>query len=162
MTRSFSLCCAAQAIQRVCENPERTGQVGPVPVGVGGRQLPPDLHRLLGHRQRLGRAAQLREPDVARYLNGHPLTDDAVLIVSELATNAVLYSGSAGRSFTVRAELFAGYLWLEVEDLAGVEWERKPGDGTHGLDIVTALCGEWELEETGDGTRVVWARLELP
>jgi hypothetical protein len=60
----------------------------------------------------------------------------------------------------VRAELFAGYLWLEVEDLAGREWERKPGDGTHGLDMVTALSGEWDVEETGDGTRVVWARLE--
>jgi hypothetical protein len=60
----------------------------------------------------------------------------------------------------VRAELFAGYLWLEVEDLAGAEWERKPGDGTHGLDMVTALSGEWDVEETGDGTRVVWARLE--
>jgi anti-sigma regulatory factor (Ser/Thr protein kinase) len=104
----------------------------------------------------------LARHDVARYLNGHPLTDDAVLIVSELATNAVLYSGSAGRTFILRAELFAGYLWLEVEDLAGVEWERKAGDGTHGLDIVTALSGEWDAEDTGDGTRVVWARLELP
>ena len=98
--------------------------------------------------------------DVARYLDGHPLTDDAVLIVSELATNAIRHSGSYGQSFTVRAELFAGYLWLEVEDLAGREWERKPGDGTHGLDMVTALSGEWDVEETGDGTRVVWARLE--
>jgi anti-sigma regulatory factor (Ser/Thr protein kinase) len=29
--------------------------------------------------------------DVARYLDGHPLTDDAVLIVSELATNAIRF-----------------------------------------------------------------------
>ena len=39
------------------------GEVGAVAVGVGGGQLPVDGDGLLGDRQRVGRAAQLREPD---------------------------------------------------------------------------------------------------
>jgi anti-sigma regulatory factor (Ser/Thr protein kinase) len=57
--------------------------------------------------------------EVRAYLDGCPRSDDAVLIASELSANAVLHSRSAGRSFTVRAELFPSYCWVEVEDLGG-------------------------------------------
>ena len=53
---------------------------------------------------------------VARYLDGHPVTDDAVLIVSELASNAVLHSDSAGGFFTVSVELHETYCYIEVEE----------------------------------------------
>jgi hypothetical protein len=42
---------------------------------------------------------------VARYLAGCPAADEAVLVVSELAANAVVHSASRGAFFTVRAEL---------------------------------------------------------
>ena len=58
-SRRFGFGSAVQAIQHTSEDQKRPGQVGPVPVGVGGAQLPPDRHRLLRHRQRLSRAAQL-------------------------------------------------------------------------------------------------------
>ena len=45
---------------------------------------------------------------VARYLAGCPAADEAVLIVSELAANAIVHSASRGAFFTVRAELHAG------------------------------------------------------
>jgi len=100
--------------------------------------------------------------DVARHLAGHPATDDAVLIVSELASNAILHSHSKGQSFTVRAETFPGYLWLEVEDLGG-PWNLRPRDAArpHGLDVVEALTGpdNWGVDG-GEAGRVVWARLE--
>ncbi len=99
--------------------------------------------------------------EVARHLNGCPVKDDALLIVSELATNAVLHSESAGAFFTVRAERHASYLWLEVEDLGG-EWHcRTTEDRPHGLDIVNTLAGadNWGVETVSDGDRVVWVRL---
>jgi hypothetical protein len=40
-----------------------------------------------------------------------------VLIVSELASNAILHSASQGEFFTVRAELHPDYVWIEAEDL---------------------------------------------
>ena len=100
--------------------------------------------------------------EVARYLAGHPATDNAVLITSELASNAILHSHSKGQSFTVRAEIYPGYLWLEVEDLGG-PWNLRPRDTDrpHGLNVVEALTGpdNWGVDG-GEAGRVVWARLE--
>jgi serine/threonine-protein kinase RsbW len=100
---------------------------------------------------------------VARYLNGHPVTDDAVLVVSELASNAVLHSDSADGFFTLHAELHATYFYIEVED-AGGEWTPKLPDGSrpHGFDVVEATAGPdgWGVEGDDLG-RVAWCRLEL-
>lgn len=109
-----------------------------------------------------GRADQVRDARryVARYLNGCPAAADAIMIVSELASNAVLHSDSAGQFFTIRCELFSSYVWVEVEDLGG-EWHCKAEeDRPHGLAIINALAGpdNWGID--GDATgRVVWARL---
>jgi hypothetical protein len=100
---------------------------------------------------------------MARYLAGCLAADEAVLIVSEFAANAVVHSASRGAFFTVRAELHAGYVWVETEDLGG-PWHCRPPDGRpHGLDMVEALTGPdgWGVETTTGGGRVVWARLDL-
>jgi anti-sigma regulatory factor (Ser/Thr protein kinase) len=101
---------------------------------------------------------------VARHLIGCAAAYDAVLIVSELTSNAVLHSASRGEFFTVRAELHADYVWVETEDLGG-PWRCRPADDRpHGLDVVQVLAGPdgWGVETTSDGGRVVWARLDLP
>ena len=99
---------------------------------------------------------------VRECLAGCPAAADAVLIVSELAANAVLHSASRGRSFTVRCEVFRDYVWVEVEDLGG-PWHCRQRDGRpHGLDIITALAGDnWGAEPTTDGHRITWARVEF-
>ena len=76
-----------------------------------------------------GRADQVQHARraVARYLAGSPAADDAVLIVSELAANAILHSASRGEFFTVRAELHPDYVWIEAEDLGG-PWRRRQPD----------------------------------
>ena len=114
-----------------------------------------------------GRADQVARVrrEISAHLDGCPASDDAVLIASELAANAVTHSASTGGFFTVRVEAYPGnYLWVESEDLGG-EWHCKPADGRpHGLDIVEALAGpdNWGVETTSDGDRIVWARLDLP
>jgi anti-sigma regulatory factor (Ser/Thr protein kinase) len=98
------------------------------------------------------------------YLAECPAADDAALVVTEFASNAVLHSLSRVGTFTVRCQLFRTYVWVEVEDEGG-DWCRPEPDGRpHGLDIVSLLAGEggWGIEQTGEGQRVVWARLELP
>jgi serine/threonine-protein kinase RsbW len=110
-----------------------------------------------------GRPDQVRRvrAAVARYLDGCPAADDAVLVVSEIAANAVLHSQSSGDFFTVRCELYPDYVWVECEDLGG-SWHCRPPDGRpHGLDVVEALAGPdgWGTEETSDGDRIVWVRL---
>jgi anti-sigma regulatory factor (Ser/Thr protein kinase) len=113
-----------------------------------------------------GRADQLRHvrQAVARHLAGCPAADDATLILSELAANAVVHSASRGQFFTVRAEVFPSYVWVEAEDLGGPWRRRKAEDRPHGLDVVEALTGPngWGVETTTGGGRVVWARIDLP
>jgi anti-sigma regulatory factor (Ser/Thr protein kinase) len=112
-----------------------------------------------------GRADQVSvaRHEVSRFLAGCPVADDAVLVTSELASNAVLHSGSRGQFFTLRCERFPGYVWIEVEDLGG-HWGVKLPDAArpHGLDIVDALCGEdnWGVDGDERG-HVVWCRLEV-
>jgi serine/threonine-protein kinase RsbW len=107
-----------------------------------------------------GQVAQVRA-GLREYLAGCPRSDDAVLVASELAANAVLHSRSAGQSFTVRAEVFRDYCWVEVEDLGGPWLCRQRDDRPHGLDLVTALAGEnWGVETSG-GCRVTWARVSF-
>jgi anti-sigma regulatory factor (Ser/Thr protein kinase) len=113
-----------------------------------------------GHLDQVHRVRQA----VARYLAGCPAADEAVLIVSELAANAIVHSASRGALFTVRAELHADYVWVEAEDLGG-PWHCRPPDGRpHGLDLVEALTGPdgWGVDTTTGGGQVVWARLDLP
>ena len=67
-----------------------------------------------------GRADQIRDVRafLAGILDGCPVTDEAVLIADELASNAVRHSnsGKPGGRFTVRVEIHKpDYLWVEVE-----------------------------------------------
>jgi anti-sigma regulatory factor (Ser/Thr protein kinase) len=111
-----------------------------------------------------GRAEEVRHVrrDVARYLGGCPGTDDAVLIASEFAANAVLHSRSRGEQFTIRVELHPDHVRVECQD-AGGPWRGRhhDHDRPHGLNIVEALTGPsgWGTQTTGDGGRFVWARL---
>jgi anti-sigma regulatory factor (Ser/Thr protein kinase) len=102
---------------------------------------------------------------LSRFLADCPLADDALLICSELATNAILHSESRlpGGWFAVRAEVRDGdYVWLEVEDQGG-RWAEDDSseEGGRGLEIVAMLADYWDVR--GDDTaRVVCARLDWP
>ena len=110
-----------------------------------------------------GQAEQVREVrrDLAQYLGDCPVADDMVLIADELAANCIMHTRSRGASFCVRCELSPTSARIEVEDMGGPWRQRKHNDRPHGLDIVEALTGAdgWDTETTGDGGRVVWARL---
>jgi len=103
---------------------------------------------------------------LGRMLADCRMRDDAVLICSELATNAIQHSDSAqpGGQFTVRAEVRDGdYVWVEVEDQGGrwaAEDEHSDQRG-RGLEITAMLADYWDIR--GDDTgRVVCARLDWP
>jgi anti-sigma regulatory factor (Ser/Thr protein kinase) len=100
---------------------------------------------------------------VTRHLAGCAAANDAVLIASELAANAILHSRSRAGHFTIRTELYPDHVRIEAEDSGG-PWRRRQPDGRpHGLDMVEALTGpdSWGTETTTSGGRIVWARLDL-
>jgi anti-sigma regulatory factor (Ser/Thr protein kinase) len=88
--------------------------------------------------------------------------DDAQLLVSELATNAVVH---AATDFSVSVHVSAGRVYVEVRDgdPAPLTLERDEPElsapGGHGLRIVGRLAGSWgsRVEEHG---KVLWFSVE--
>jgi anti-sigma regulatory factor (Ser/Thr protein kinase) len=112
-----------------------------------------------------GDAGQVRAARrfLAGLLDGCPAADDALLCVSELATNAVLHSrsGRPGGRFTVCAKVRAGSVRVAVADEGG-PWghERDSGgQGGRGLLIVGELASRWGRDEGGTG-RTVWFEID--
>jgi hypothetical protein len=101
--------------------------------------------------------------DAARCLAGCARTDEALLVLNEIITNAVLHSGSRGEFFSIVVEVHGGYCWVECEDLGGIWHCKAEEDYPHGLGIVDALAGEdnWGIDGDEAG-RIVWVRLPFP
>ena len=102
---------------------------------------------------------------VARVLDGNPRADDAALLTSELATNAVLHTASGqGGTFAVAVRQHAKRVRVEVWDAGAAtapvvrspDRERESGAG---LGLVESIAERWG--HLGDGAgRVVWFELE--
>lgn len=111
--------------------------------------------------------AQHVRADLAKLTADCPVTDDVILLASELATNAILHSrsGYPARTFTVRATLYPGdYAWIEVIDQGG-PWNVDARDDEHGrgLAIVAAVAGDGNWGIDGDAAaRAAWFRLNWP
>ncbi len=101
---------------------------------------------------------------LSAFLADSRATDDALVCLSELATNAIEHGNSArlGGRFTVRASNQTGTLRVEVEDDGG-PWQEPGSHDPHrgrGLLIVAALAHAWGVIDSPAGRRVVW--FEVP
>ena len=94
-------------------------------------------------------------------LSDSPLADDAVLCLSEVATNSVIHSKSRGQGgrFSINVERYANdHVRVEVKDQGG-PWIRrtKPeGQQSLGLQIVGQLARTWGIKDESDRARTVW------
>lgn len=115
------------------------------------------------------------DPSTVRYarssvravLSGTPIADDAALIVSELATNATLWSASAAPGGTIRVVVSrpADHIArIEVYDAGPQVPERVDRDAAEdygrGLKIVGEYSSRMGHETLDDGREVWWAELE--
>jgi anti-sigma regulatory factor (Ser/Thr protein kinase) len=96
-----------------------------------------------------------------RYDLPAPAVDRAEMIVSELATNAVVHTGAP---FTVELEIGETTLLIKVFDenttLPHVIEPDPLGQGGRGLFLVSALSEDWGAEQLDDDTKVVWSEVE--
>jgi anti-sigma regulatory factor (Ser/Thr protein kinase) len=100
--------------------------------------------------------------------DGFPGRDEVLLLVSEIAANAVRHSASGdGGEFEVAVSVAGGLVRVEVGDQGGASEPRLtdedgPADaltGGRGLRIVDALAAKWG--HSGDElARVVWFEVE--
>jgi Histidine kinase-like ATPase domain len=115
-----------------------------------------------------GRPEQIRHARqcLAQLLDGCPVADDAVLCLSELASNSVIHSDSRkpGGTFTVCAEVHPGdHVRIEVHDHGGPWQERQHTDGrTHGLAIVRELATDTGVAGDALTGWITWARFDWP
>ena len=88
--------------------------------------------------------------------------ENALLIVSELATNAVRHARGTD---LVAVDLLAAHTWLriEVQDTDRSWPQPRIPDGFDesgfGFVLVDALAGKWGVRETEEG-KAVWAELD--
>lgn len=91
------------------------------------------------------------------------LLDDALLVTSELATNAVTHADSACR---IRLSLSRAALRIDVIDTGAGTPEPQPESRTaehgRGLHLVDALTAAWGLEIVPGEGKLVWAELPRP
>lgn len=102
---------------------------------------------------------------LAKVSDGRPVFGDAMLVASELITNAVQHSGCRTEDrLQVLVARREGHLIISVLDPGASGGTARAagadvGFGGLGLMVVEQLVSEWG-EERGDGYRV-WARLPL-
>jgi anti-sigma regulatory factor (Ser/Thr protein kinase) len=92
---------------------------------------------------------------------GDVLIQDAAVVVTELAANAVVHASS---SFSVSVSLRDSTLRVDVADSRpiaagqdGKNWVPRQG---HGLGLIDAICVRWGTDITAEG-KVVWGELQL-
>lgn len=94
------------------------------------------------------------------------LVPDAVLIASELVTNAIDHGGQAGAPLELSWAYQAGQLTCVVTDRAAEPPVMAAADtgaeSGHGLRIVGAIAASWGWTMLGSGAKAVWAALPLP
>ena len=117
--------------------------------------LPDDLSSV-------GRARRFVKEQLGEWGIYDPL-DDALLVVSELAANALTHARS---SYRIRLSATAHALRIEVDDHGGGTPEPQPLTETEehgrGLHLVGVLAASWGMESAEAGGKRVWAELALP
>jgi anti-sigma regulatory factor (Ser/Thr protein kinase) len=93
------------------------------------------------------------------------LEETALLLVSELVTNAVRHAWNGDRMIVLRLETAAGGLRIEVHD-GDSRWPKPgtPGDldeSGFGFVLVDALATKWGVTASAGG-KAVWAELDTP
>ncbi|MFJ9715228.1 ATP-binding protein [Streptomyces sp. NPDC101213] len=123
-------------------------------------------------------SATRRGARLARLLAAHQLTewghphgteahDTVVLVVAELAANAVLHGRVPGRDFalSLARDESRGVVRIEVTDTHPARPARlTPGtdeDGGRGLLLVDALAADWGVRDRVGPGKTVWAECAL-
>jgi PAS domain S-box-containing protein len=96
------------------------------------------------------------------------IVDDAVVLTSELVTNAVIHAGTAADvtclryETAVRVEVADHYPEREVPlQSRGRQFRENDNEGGRGLMLCAALASRWGVEYTPSGKHV-WFQLDLP
>ncbi|GAA3088937.1 ATP-binding protein [Streptosporangium carneum] len=106
---------------------------------------------------------------VRRFLGeGHPASEDVVLLVSEVVTNSVVHSASGeGGRVAMTVAVDAGAVLVEVSDAGSgasaphVRNDPQAENG-RGMFLVDLLASRWGIrDDGGSGRRTVWFEVDF-
>ncbi|MFE5729657.1 ATP-binding protein [Streptomyces sp. NPDC056528] len=105
----------------------------------------------------------LREWFGAAGAPGRVAAEDALLLVSEVVTNAFVHGGVP---YELRLDHTRGRLWVQVSDTNPVRPRprgphRPARSSGHGLYLLERLSAAWGCVPRGDG-KAVWFEVEVP
>lgn len=114
-------------------------------------------------RESPGRARRLAACELRRWGHDEELVNEAILVLSELASNAVIHACSR---FAIRVQSHDSLLRVAVQDQCPALATANGARGLqvrapHGLAVIQALATQWGVEDTADG-KIVWAELRVP
>jgi len=98
-------------------------------------------------------------------MDGSPRADDAELIASEYAANAVRHTRSCrdGGEIRIVVDRKPGWARIEVHDAGplplGERHQGEDGEYGRGLDVVREFADRWGQDHLGDGG-LSWAELD--
>ncbi|WP_176728553.1 ATP-binding protein [Planobispora rosea] len=97
---------------------------------------------------------------------GHPASEDVILLVSEVVTNSVVHSGSAdGGRVAMTLAVEAGTVTVEVCDAGSADSAPRvrfapDEEGGRGMFLVDLLAARWGVRQDGScGPRTVWFQI---
>ena len=121
----------------------------------------PSMRVFLGSRREVRNVREF----VAQVVEGCPVADEVILLVSEVATNAVVHTASGkGGTFTVVVHPRDGMVRVEVHDggsetFPGARSADALDSSGRGLGLVESLATRWGHLGNRDG-RVVWFEMD--
>lgn len=127
----------------------------PLPEPEAVLELPQDLGSV--------RSARRFVKEILTQWDLQALLDDALIVVSELAANAITHAGS---DYRVRLTASARSVRIEVRDGGVGTPEPQPQSLTsehgRGLLMVASIAASWGIERSEGARKLVWAELALP
>jgi MEDS: MEthanogen/methylotroph, DcmR Sensory domain len=115
----------------------------------------PGAVRAFGYHRDSPAAARHFTVGTVREWGAGDLADEAALVVTELAANAIVHARSG---FTVILSAGGGRLRIAVRDACPRGTPLAPAP-LHGLAAVDALASQWGVESLGDAGKTVWVEL---
>ena len=110
-----------------------------------------------------GLLRDLTEVQLAKWGGGASLTEDAVLVVSELATNSI--RACPGHLIALVLRTIPGALIIEMHDSSNAPPRQRRASaadvGGRGLEIVDHLAELWGTHWPAGGGKIVWAKLPV-
>jgi anti-sigma regulatory factor (Ser/Thr protein kinase) len=109
-----------------------------------------------------GVARQVTRETLTAWRVAH-LEETAVLLISELVTNAVRHARTGPLAMALHLEAAGAWLRIEVHDADPHEPRQRTPAGLDesgfGLLLIEALAGSWGVRQTATG-KAVWAELD--